>query len=509
MTKQIMRFPREITALKVRQWLQEWEKVPFSHKDHKSRPHEHFYLFSLSAAFLKKLTGIQRRTTKGKVKRAEDLGIQRRHEADRSTVIADYVRYGSHWSELTKNKRESELFNELRRPGWLPTAIVVNILAPGDKRRGQEVARNDLIAIKNNGTEFAEIKLPPSFTGRGWKPERFFPIEVIDGQHRLWAFEHEDMDDSFELPVVAFHGLDIGWQAYLFVTINIKPKRINMSLAYDLYPLLRTEEWLQKFEGHPVYRETRAQELVEALWAHPKSPWCERINMLGEPGQKQQMVTQAAWIRSLMATFIKPWGKGGGTRIGGLFGTPLGSHKEVLAWDGAQQAAFLIVAGQKLQAALHEEKKGWAKILRELPNDSEDDPTFYGDYSLLTTDQGIRGFLSVVNDLCYIRAQEIELSSWISDGNARATDEQAVDVAIGSLKRHEAASFLTDIASGLSKYDWRTSSFPDLEEEERKKKAALRGSGGYKELRLELLDVLSKEKTDVGAAAKRVLGKLR
>jgi len=33
-------------------------------------------------------------------------------------------------------------------------------LAPGDKRRGQEVARNDLIAIKNNGTQFVEIKLP-------------------------------------------------------------------------------------------------------------------------------------------------------------------------------------------------------------------------------------------------------------------------------------------------------------------------------------------------------------
>jgi len=138
-----------------------------------------------------------------------------------------------------------------------------------------------------------------------------------------------------------------------------------------------------------------------------------------------------------------------------------------------------------------------------LPNDSEDDPTFYGDYSLLSTDQGIRGFLSVVNDLCYIRAQEIELTSWISDGNARATDEQAVDIAIASLKKHEAASFLTEVASGLSKYDWRTSSFPDLEEEQRKKKAALRGSGGYKELRLELLDVLSKEKTDVGAAAKK------
>jgi DGQHR domain-containing protein len=509
MSESVKRFPREIRALKVRQWLGEWDKVSYNSKEHKRRPDEFFYLFSLSAAYLKMLTGIERRTTKDKLKRAADLGIQRKHEEDRSIVIADYVRYGSPWSDLTKHKRESGLYNDLRKPGWLPTAIVVNILVPGDRRRGQEMARNDLISIKDHGTDLVDVKLPASFTGHAWKPEKFFPIEVIDGQHRLWAFEQENIDDSFELPIVAFRGLDIGWQAYLFVTINIKPKRINMSLAYDLYPLLRTEEWLQKFEGHPIYRETRAQELVEALWSHSKSPWCERINMLGEPGQKQHMVTQAAWIRSLMATFIKPWGKEGGARIGGLFGTPLGSHKEVLAWDGAQQAAFLILAGQKLQTALHEERKGWAKSLRELAKESEDDPIFYGDYSLLSTDQGIRGFLSIVNDLCYVRAQNLKLSSWISDGNARPTDQEAVDDAINSLRKHEASSFLTEIASALSKYDWRTSSAPGLGEEDRKRKAALRGSGGYKELRLELLDLLRNEKSDVGTAAKKALGTLR
>jgi hypothetical protein len=52
--------------------------------------------------------------------------------------------------------------------------------------------------------------------------------------------------------LVAFHGLDLSWQAYLFWTINIKPKRINPSLAFDLYPLLRSENWLDKAEGHFV-----------------------------------------------------------------------------------------------------------------------------------------------------------------------------------------------------------------------------------------------------------------
>ncbi len=80
---------------------------------------------------------------------------------------------------------------------------------------------------------------------------------------------------------MAFYGLDVSWQAYLFWTINIKPKRINPSLAFDLYPLLRAEDWLDKAEGHYVYRESRSQELTEALWSNPDSPWYDRINMLG------------------------------------------------------------------------------------------------------------------------------------------------------------------------------------------------------------------------------------
>ena len=34
----------------------------------------------------------------------------------------------------------------------------------------------------------------------------------------------QKLADDFELPVVAFVGLDLSWQAYLFYTINIKPK---------------------------------------------------------------------------------------------------------------------------------------------------------------------------------------------------------------------------------------------------------------------------------------------
>jgi hypothetical protein len=174
----------------------------------------------------------------------------------------------------------------------------------------------------------------------------------------LWAFEKE-VDTSFELPVVAFHGLDVSWQAYLFWTINIKPKRINPSLAFDLYPLLRSEDWLDKAEGHFVYRETRSQELIEALWSHSESPWYDRINMLGE--RKNRWVSQSAWIRSLLTTLVRSW-SGSRSTPGGLFGARVIEGEEVLGWNRAQQAAFLIFAWQKLHDSVRDTNANWATL---------------------------------------------------------------------------------------------------------------------------------------------------
>ena len=496
---------REIVATKVYQWLSEWEKVDYDEEHHRRKPTPYFYLFTMPASELKALTGISRRTTETGELRSLDLGIQRRHEPYRSREIGEFVRYGYPWSELSTAKRESGQFNDLRKPGWLPTSIVVNILKEGDLRRGETVAQEDLIQVEDKNERIATVRLPDSFSGTDWSPKARHPIEVIDGQHRLWAFEELKLDDNFQLPVVAFHGLDISWQAYLFWTINIRPKRINASLAFDLYPLLRTEDWLEKFEGHSIYRETRAQELTEALWAHPKSVWYHRINMLGEKGLR--FVSQAAWIRSLMATYVKSW-EGRGVRIGGLFGAAVGSHEEVLPWNRAQQAAFLMYMGQCLKNQIDECTDPWAAILREHTQQDfldEQDPAFWGVHSLLNTDQGIRGILYVTNDCCYVLTKELELEEWAMDDEVGATDDEAVNQALESLEKQKVAPFIKGVASKLAHYDWRSSSAPNLSDEERLRKAAFRGGGGYKELRFDLLRHLTTETGDVGKVAKTIL----
>jgi hypothetical protein len=263
---------RQIRAIKVHQWLEEWDKVQFDAKQHRTKPRPHFYLFCLNAEDLKALSGIERRTTAERLKNKEDLGIQRRHDPARSDEIRRFIEFGYPWSELSESKRQSGEYDDLRKPGWLPTAVVVNVIGADDRRRGLQVARPDLVTITDEGDTSALISLPTAFSGAKWRPTGLPPIEVIDGQHRLWACEAGGLSGRFEIPVVAFSGLDVSWQAYQFWTINIKPKRINPSLAFDLYPLLRTEDWLDKFEGHPIYRETRAQELVQHLWSQPESP---------------------------------------------------------------------------------------------------------------------------------------------------------------------------------------------------------------------------------------------
>lgn len=508
--------PLTVTALKVHQWLGLWDQVEYDTSAFQSKPaNKDFFLCSIRASYLKALTGVYRRSTKTGA-RALDPNVQRGHEEDRSRIIREFVQYGFPWCEMGSAKRSLPGAKDLRKPGWLPTAILVNILPPKAQRNGIKIPDEDLIRVEENGAT-ATLTLPKSFEDSKWQPKEVFPLEVIDGQHRLWAFEDFDPGQDFELPVVAFYGLDRGWQAYLFWSVNITPRKINRSLAFDLYPLLRQQTWLDKFEGHSIYRETRCQELTEALWSHPNSPWHQRINMLGETKSQREYkgptVTQAAWIRSLMATFVKQWDESG--RIGGLFGPPRSADEPLLPWNRPMQAAVLIFAGDSLRKHVKQSTSPWAKDLRETDGSelwSGDDAAFYGQYSLLSTDQGIRGFLFVVNDLCFVHSNSLQLDQWrwehvydqIRDKTLAATEEEAVTAAIKSFSKTKAADFIEEICKSLQGYDWRTSSTPDLPDSARLAQSVFRGSSGYKEMRRQLLTHLSNASAKVANSAKAV-----
>ncbi|MDP1678121.1 MAG: DGQHR domain-containing protein [Bacteroidota bacterium] len=482
----------EIPALINNQWLNSWDNVLFDSLKLRTKPQPYFYVFSIKASWLRQLSKVYAR--KANKKRIDDTAIQRAHDPNRSKKIFSYIIGGFPWSDLKEDQQGSADYNDHKMPGWLPTAIIANILTAETKRGSSVISNEDLIEISAIENKSCKIILPEKFLEKKWDP-KVPPIEIIDGQHRLWAFDsikNSNVANDYELPVVAFHGLDVVWQAYLFYTINIKPKKINQSLAFDLYPLLRIQEWLEKAPlGSSIYRDTRAQEITEILWTYKRSPWYKKINMLGESNNAS--VSQAAFIRSIAASFLRVTKKKG---VGGLFSHELRNDK-VLNWSRTQQTAFVVLAWNLLKQSIKNSKEKWATSLRSAQDslfDSSEDEAFYGKYSMINSDQGVRGFMMVVNDMCFQASKQLsfDLQAELSL-EEESVDEKELGNVVKFFQNHELYEFLKDITSSVSKFDWRTSSFQRLSDKEKKSQLVYRGGSGYKELRSELLKLLLKE----------------
>lgn len=506
-----------VNALVVEQWLPGWNEVHFDEQRYQAKPAPFFLMFTMPATTLRALSQTYRRDASMGVARADDTSIQRKHDESRSAEIKRFVQHGYPWSDLSATRRNSPESDDLFKPGWLPTAVVVNLLSPGDMRQGKEVSAQDAMHVDvptARSGEVATVSMPARWNEEAeWEPEGAPPVEVIDGQHRLWAFDDVDDDLGYSLPVVAFYDLDISWQAYLFWTINIKPKRINASLAFDLYPLLREQDWLEAGEGIRVYRETRAQELTEALWSVPASPWFHRINMLGEGRRVEQPVTQSAFVKSLSESFVKPWRVG--ARIGGLFGN--NAANEGLGWNRTQQSAFVVYLWQQLRSAVRQSTASWADNLRqlddvavgELEDEQRPDPAFVGQYSLLASDQGVRAMMLLINNVAVANAERLRLNGWQFPEMGDDLDPDMVELASLTCDDEPFAELLHHLAVALASYDLRTSKTPGLSGQERDNKLALRGSSGYTVLRERLETHVRQNGDAVTAAALSELDRLR
>lgn len=479
-----------IPALKVTQWLESWDAFTYTPAAHQTKPEPHFYTASFPANLLRRLACVRRRKATGP--RRLDTGIQRGHDESRSEGISRFVDAGYPWASL--NTRDQDRFPNLRKPGWLPTSIVVNLVAEHTRRVEVTPDPRDLVKIEHLAGDNFELVLPDGAEDPSWKLKgRVPPIEIIDGQHRLLAFDPDDTrGESFELPVVIFYDLDISWQAYLFWTINITPKRISPSFGYDLFPLLRTQDWLQ-LEGPMTYRETRAQELTEVMWSHELSPWHLRIGMLG---RERGRVTQAAWIRSLTISFVRPWDtprRG----AGGLFGAEL--HEEdktrVLFWSRPQQAAYLIQLWSDIESTIKRVHEGWVQDLRShtAPDEASGrDPAFAGAYSLLASEQGVRGVLQVANDVSFRLARDLSFEEWQGERLKDPIDLEEVTKALSELRKQKRiVDFTARLSRQIAKFDWRSQATPDLPEDVRNRQALFRAGTGYREVRRHLLRFLA------------------
>lgn len=495
---------RKIKGIRVKQWLTNWDDIPQLEKKNRRKPEPFFYIFTIPALLLKRIYDVY--TRKAHINRSEELYSQRKHSEHRSEEIKEFVKGGFPWSTTSEKERESDIYRNLKMPGWLPTSIIANILSEKSIRRGKQIKDEEVIKLEQNDDGTVSIILPEKIWSADWLPE-ISPLEIIDGQHRIRAFDRiKDLSGEYELPIVAFYNLDFTWQAYLFYTINIKPKRINTSLAYDLMPLLRIQEWLeQDANGPDIYKKVRAQELTELIWHYAKSPWHDRINMLGDSGEsKGGPVSQNAFINAITASFLKKWE----SKIGGLFGGELHEgEQDVVQWDKQTQAAFLIFIWDKIHLQIRLSKAEWVQALRlrseeitltkpEIENKL--DIAFVHKFSLFTSDQGIRAIFYIFNDMCFMANESLNLQKiFIELDYEKYSTDEILDIIVETFKVEDLLnSYVKEIAKEIiDNFDWRSPSAfdPNNKGEDiiRQNQNQFKGSGGYREFRRQLLRILS------------------
>lgn len=499
---------KRITAFKVHQWLENWNDIDFN-QPMRRRPEPYFYIFSIDVRLLKRLSDIHRRRINKR--RSEETSVQRNLEGKRSQEISRFVQGGFPWSTLSDSIKDSPENQHLKMPGILPTAIVVNILGKNERRGNNTMQEGDLINIETPDNKFSSLILPEGVFDPNWDPD-LKPIEIIDGQHRLMAFdETEQFEGTYEVPVVAFNNLDRTWQAYLFYVINIKPKKINTSLGYDLYPLLRTQNWLENSkDGLSVYRETRAQEIVEALWFYNQSPWNNRINMIGS--SEGNNMSQSAFIRALSDTYLK---RSSGKQISGLFADVLpNKNYEEIRWVRAQQAAFLILLWENIAISASTSNEVWAlaligekKEIMLFDTDEENNASikindaFLSKNSMISRDQGVTGISMFTNDLFFVAANQFDdydfnEIEWKGDIDERQIEINSIDMAIEQFRKSKLNTLIKDVANELMHFDWRmpTAHFDNESQQDFQKK--YKGTGGYREVWRDLLKLFKESKVD-------------
>jgi len=203
-----------------------------------------FYIFKINA---KKLLSISYTSERTKSNRT---GIQRGLRRDRLIAIGKYLK------------------GQIAGEPILPNTIIVSLSADSFFKDGY-------------------LNIPNRAAGEAF---------VIDGQHRLWSFNEEFSGETdFEVVVSAFIELPDEKKALIFRTINGEQRKINPSLVYDLIPMLRDKNWVE-------FENWRSQEIVEILNSDPKSPWANKISMVGEPGK---IISQSSFVTAIKKLFKK------------------------------------------------------------------------------------------------------------------------------------------------------------------------------------------------------------
>lgn len=175
-----------------------------------------FYAFSLGADVLNRITYSQ----------PAEVMERMEHETDDSK--GGYSIFGTQRHENKKRLDEIALFIQTTEATF-PNAV---ILAANFDQDGRYIDQSETklrwsVSGPPEGPWTVQI---PSLTERS--------ASIIDGQHRLHAFNKLPIDAPerlMEMLCVVFLELPTPYHAYVFATINFNQKKVDRSLAYELF----------------------------------------------------------------------------------------------------------------------------------------------------------------------------------------------------------------------------------------------------------------------------------
>lgn len=119
----------------------------------RKKPEPYLYMFTMPAMELRKLSDVFRRERVSMNDEGE--GIRRALEERRTSRIKDFVKVGYPYCTLSENLRRKN--ESLRKPSWLPTAIVVNILTSADERRDRKVKDQHKVQLRETNGNFKSV----------------------------------------------------------------------------------------------------------------------------------------------------------------------------------------------------------------------------------------------------------------------------------------------------------------------------------------------------------------
>lgn len=204
-----------------------------------------FYAFSVGADVLSRITYSQPAEVISRMDNELDdnkggysiFGTQRNENKKRLEEIASFIRT----TEAT-----------------FPNSIILAANYDQDGRYIDEEVRQ--WTVDHTGDDTFRLRIPMGDRS----------ASIIDGQHRLHAFDKLPKDAperNMELLCVVFLELPVPYHAYVFATINFNQKKVDRSLAYDLFGFDVDERPSQFWSP-----ETLAVYLARLLNTEPQSP---------------------------------------------------------------------------------------------------------------------------------------------------------------------------------------------------------------------------------------------